>query len=316
MTTRKSKTTVSGPVHLTVVLVLRLVERLPRDISKEISGTPPRIEYYGPEKNQRKPRNKREPKPEPEWTTLNRSRADILKEVKGKPFYYPPKPLLAPPENRSRDKHYGYHEDHGHTNEDCFSFKIFIEEQIKKGNMNQYVHRKPADKDKAPGGRKHVVNVVLGGTSSPTQSPYMDNDVMMIQPFEDEPIYFSYDNYEGLDVGHNQELVMTLDVADNEICNGNDEGSSASKRDALQQLVETSVANDHFVWTKYFNQILTVVLEILDDLDSSIREFALLLVVEMLKNQKDPMGDFVEIVIEKLLHVTKDHVAKVANEAG
>ncbi|WOH01829.1 hypothetical protein DCAR_0521214 [Daucus carota subsp. sativus] len=99
------------------------------------------------------------------------------------------------------------------------------------------------------------------------------------------------------------------------ICNGNDEGSSASKRDALQQLVETSVANDHSIWTKYFNQILTVVLEILDDSDSSIRELALLLVVEMLKNQKDPMEDSVEIVIERLLHVTKDPVAKVASEA-
>ncbi|KAK1355906.1 CLIP-associated protein-like [Heracleum sosnowskyi] len=99
------------------------------------------------------------------------------------------------------------------------------------------------------------------------------------------------------------------------ICNGNDEGSNASKLGALQQLVETSVANDHSIWTKYFNQILTVVLEILDDSDPSIRELALVLVVEMLKNQKNPMEDSVEIVIEKLLHVTKDPDAKVANEA-
>ncbi|WOG95005.1 hypothetical protein DCAR_0314307 [Daucus carota subsp. sativus] len=99
------------------------------------------------------------------------------------------------------------------------------------------------------------------------------------------------------------------------ICNGNDEGSNASKRGALQQLVETSVANDHSIWTKYFNQILTAVLEILDDSDSSIRELSLDLVVEMLKNQKDSMEDSVEIVIEKLLHVTKDPDAKVANEA-
>lgn len=36
---------------------------------------------------------------------------------------------------------------------------------------------------------------------------------------------------------------------------------------------------------QYFNQILTVVLEVLDDSDSSIRELALALVIEMLKNQ-------------------------------
>lgn len=39
------------------------------------------------------------------------------------------------------------------------------------------------------------------------------------------------------------------------------------------------------MYLQYFNQILTVVLEVLDDSDSSIREHALSLIVEMLKNQ-------------------------------
>ncbi|CAI9770619.1 unnamed protein product [Fraxinus pennsylvanica] len=34
----------------------------------------------------------------------------------------------------------------------------------------------------------------------------------------------------------------------------------------------------------------------------------------MLNNQKDAMEDSVEIVIEKLLHLTKDSVSKVSNE--
>ncbi|KAL3620543.1 hypothetical protein CASFOL_035455 [Castilleja foliolosa] len=99
------------------------------------------------------------------------------------------------------------------------------------------------------------------------------------------------------------------------VCNGNDESSTTNKHDALQQLVEVSKSSDHSVWSKYFNQILTAVLEVLDDYDSSIRELALTLIVEMLKNQKDSMEDSVEIVIEKLLHVTKDSVPKVANES-
>lgn len=36
---------------------------------------------------------------------------------------------------------------------------------------------------------------------------------------------------------------------------------------------------------QYFNQILTVVLEVLDDSDSTIRELSLSLIIEMLKNQ-------------------------------
>ncbi|XAR58694.1 hypothetical protein NMG60_11014186 [Bertholletia excelsa] len=99
------------------------------------------------------------------------------------------------------------------------------------------------------------------------------------------------------------------------ICNGNDDNLSASKCGALQQLVEASVANDESIWTKYFNQILTAVLEVLDNSESSICELALSLTTEMLKNQRDAMEDSVEIIIEKLLHITKDMTAKVANEA-
>lgn len=36
---------------------------------------------------------------------------------------------------------------------------------------------------------------------------------------------------------------------------------------------------------QYFNQILTAVLEVLDDSDSSVRELALSLIVELLKNK-------------------------------
>ncbi|XP_074322931.1 uncharacterized protein LOC141659898 [Apium graveolens] len=180
-------------------------------------GTPPRSGYSGPKKNDKKLKAKRDPKPEPKWTPLNRPWADILREVKRNLFYYPPKPLLASPENRARDKHCGYHKDHSHTTEKCFFFKLFIKDQIKKGIMNQYIQTKPNDKDKAPRGSKHVVNVIFRGTTSPPQGPDMDNDVIMIQPFEDEPIYFSYSDYEGLDPNHNQTLVVTLDFADNEV---------------------------------------------------------------------------------------------------
>uniref|UniRef100_A0A1D1ZFN9 CLIP-associating protein 1-B n=1 Tax=Anthurium amnicola TaxID=1678845 RepID=A0A1D1ZFN9_9ARAE len=100
-----------------------------------------------------------------------------------------------------------------------------------------------------------------------------------------------------------------------QICNGNDENSSVNKRESLQQLVAASTSNDQAVWTKYFNQILTAVLEVLDDPDSSIKELVLLLIIEMLNNQKDAMEDSIEIVIEKLLHATKDIAVKVSNEA-
>ncbi|RYR41316.1 hypothetical protein Ahy_A08g037717 isoform B [Arachis hypogaea] len=63
---------------------------------------------------------------------------------------------------------------------------------------------------------------------------------------------------------------------------------------------------------KKFCILNLVVLEVLDDSDSSIRELALSMLVEMLK-KPDAMESSVEIVIEKLLNVTKDRVPKVWN---
>ncbi|KAJ6333970.1 hypothetical protein OIU78_010968 [Salix suchowensis] len=115
--------------------------------------------------------------------------------------------------------------------------------------------------------------------------------------------------------GHGNDALSDIPQILHLICNGNDESPTSSKRGALQQLIEASVANDPSVWSKYFNQILTSVLEVLDDSDSSIRELALSLILEMLRNQKDAMEDSIEIAIEKLLHVTEDIVPKVSNEA-
>ncbi|CAM0945230.1 unnamed protein product [Alopecurus aequalis] len=94
------------------------------------------------------------------------------------------------------------------------------------------------------------------------------------------------------------------------------EVSSQDKQDALQQLVQASANKDSSIWTKYFNQILTTVLEVLDDSDSSVRELSLSLVAEMLHNQKDLMEESIEIVLEKLVLMTKDTMAKISNEAN
>ncbi|CAN6485849.1 unnamed protein product [Victoria cruziana] len=100
-----------------------------------------------------------------------------------------------------------------------------------------------------------------------------------------------------------------------QVCNGNDENSTKRKMEALQKLVHVSIEKDPSIWTKYFNQILTAVLDVIDDSNPSTRELALSLVVEMLNYQKELMEDSVEIVIEKLLHASRDLVAKVSSEA-
>ncbi|KAJ1384746.1 Enolase, C-terminal TIM barrel domain [Sesbania bispinosa] len=116
------------------------------------------------------------------------------------------------------------------------------------------------------------------------------------------------------EIGQQVQIVGDDLLVTNHKCLELGDGSSiSSKQTALLQPVEVLIANDHSVWTLYFNQILTVVLEVLDDSNSSIRQLALSLIVEMLKNQKDAMQNPVEIV--NLFNVTKDIVPKVSNEA-
>ncbi|XP_063940240.1 uncharacterized protein LOC135149175 [Daucus carota subsp. sativus] len=159
----------------------------------------------------------REPKPEPDWTPLNRSREDILKEIRDKPFYYPPKPMQTPPESRPANRHCDYHGTHGHKTENCISLKYFIEEQISKGNMGQYIARNTANTGEGSGKQKNIVNVVLGGSCSPPPSPDSCQEVMSIQTFPEQIISFSSKDFEGVTRGHNQALVVTLDIAENEV---------------------------------------------------------------------------------------------------
>lgn len=126
--------------------------------------------------------------------------------------------MIIAPENRPTHKQCEYHGTHGHTTENCLSLKYFIEDQIKKGNMGQYIARKTMEKGEGSGaGKKHVVNVVMGGSSSPPPSPDSGDEVMMIQSFPEQVITFSNADFEGVDINHNEALVVSLDVAENEV---------------------------------------------------------------------------------------------------
>ncbi|WOL09933.1 CLIP-associated protein [Canna indica] len=100
------------------------------------------------------------------------------------------------------------------------------------------------------------------------------------------------------------------------ICNVNDANSTSDKLEALQQFIQVSLENDSSLWTKYFNQILTAVFEVMDNSDLSIQELALSLVVRMLNNQNTQMEESIEIVLPKILRVKIEASDKVLNEVN
>lgn len=112
-----------------------------------------------------------------------------------------------------------------------------------------------------------------------------------------------------------EEIAASIPSLLNQLSAGNDEKALEKKRAALQDFLHLSKANQTTIWSQYLNQILTGLLEALDDADPSIRELALSTVLEMLGNQKDMLEDSVEMLLEKLLHSTRDLVAKVSSAA-
>ncbi|XP_024364725.1 CLIP-associated protein isoform X2 [Physcomitrium patens] len=87
------------------------------------------------------------------------------------------------------------------------------------------------------------------------------------------------------------------------------------RQKVLQQLTEFSDANDSNTWSKYYNQFITLVFEALDDPESTIREQAASVLLQMLKNQKDRLNKDTEILLEKLLQSARDTDAKVSAAA-
>ncbi|XP_074342529.1 uncharacterized protein LOC141680118 [Apium graveolens] len=159
----------------------------------------------------------REPKQESDWTPLNMTREEILKEVKDKPFNYLLKPMQTPPESRPYNRQCDYHEIHGHKTENCLSLKYFIEDQVKKGNMNKYLVRDSNNRGESQKRGKNVVNVVLRGSHSPPRTPDFGEEVLSIYTLPDLVISFSSKDYEGVNPHHNAALVVTLDIFDDEV---------------------------------------------------------------------------------------------------
>ncbi|XP_022846484.1 uncharacterized protein LOC111369266 [Olea europaea var. sylvestris] len=110
------------------------------------------------------------------FTHLNTSRSNILMEIKdSKELKWPPR-LRSPPDTRDKNKYYDFHQDHGHTTEDCFTSKREIETLIKRRFLGSYVcndkhPRNNQNRDKAPEGRGNkqptagIINIIFRGAT-------------------------------------------------------------------------------------------------------------------------------------------------------
>ncbi|XP_017221564.1 uncharacterized protein LOC135148512 [Daucus carota subsp. sativus] len=158
-----------------------------------------------------------EKRPEPNWTKFSMTRSALLRDIRNKPFYQAPPAMWANPEDRNKERHCEYHETHGHSTDSCLALKHFLERQVKAGNLNQYLPRDlpPSPPQDHRDGR-NVVNPVFGGTVTPP-APGGPSVYAIAQGEVHSPIYFTHADYEGINPDHNEALVVSLLIAENEV---------------------------------------------------------------------------------------------------
>ncbi|XP_074360069.1 uncharacterized protein LOC141700156 [Apium graveolens] len=162
-------------------------------------------------------------RPEKEFTKLNTEKTTILAILKIEPDYRPPRPMKSgrPPSSRYCD----YHEDTGHTTEQCFQLSNLIEGKIHRGQLVHYVQREDSPRRHRRVEEDRVIDVIFGGVAagglSHNSRKSYAREVFNVNPPTSKctrtnpspVISFSDDDYRpGLIEGHQDALVITTRV--------------------------------------------------------------------------------------------------------
>ncbi|GKV21693.1 hypothetical protein SLEP1_g31647 [Rubroshorea leprosula] len=75
----------------------------------------------------------------PSWTSFTIPRSQILMQIKNKMEMRRPNPLQSPATSRDHTRYCDFHQDHGHTTEECKSLKSELESLARKGMLNEYI---------------------------------------------------------------------------------------------------------------------------------------------------------------------------------
>ncbi|GKV39077.1 hypothetical protein SLEP1_g46896 [Rubroshorea leprosula] len=80
-------------------------------------------------------------KPPANWTPFNLPRSQIFMHIKNKMDLRRPDPMRTAAASRDHTRYCDFHQDHGHTTEQCNSLKSELESLAQKGMLNEYVQR-------------------------------------------------------------------------------------------------------------------------------------------------------------------------------
>ena len=64
----------------------------------------------------------------------------ILEKVRNEPFFKWPNKMVGDPVNRNQNLYCHYHQDHGHTTEDCRNLWDYLEQLVQEGKLKHLLH--------------------------------------------------------------------------------------------------------------------------------------------------------------------------------
>ncbi|GKV11300.1 hypothetical protein SLEP1_g22565 [Rubroshorea leprosula] len=75
------------------------------------------------------------------WISFNLPRSQIFMQIKNKIDLRQPRPMRSFAATRDHTRYYDFHQDHGHTTEQCNSLRYELESLAQKGMLNEYIQR-------------------------------------------------------------------------------------------------------------------------------------------------------------------------------
>ena len=67
----------------------------------------------------------------------------ILEKIKVEPYFKWPNKMGGDPTRRNQGLYCQYHQDQGHTTEDCRTLRDYLEQLVKVGKLGQFLHQPP-----------------------------------------------------------------------------------------------------------------------------------------------------------------------------
>ena len=82
----------------------------------------------------------------------------VLEKIKNEHFFKWPNKMVGNPKKRNRNLYCQYHQDHGHTTEDCRSLWDHLDQPVREGKLKQLLHHSSGLRGQANSGSQRDIS--------------------------------------------------------------------------------------------------------------------------------------------------------------